>query len=690
MQLNPQQNEIVNFPQDESCLVIAGAGSGKTAVIAHKAIKMAKLLESGRNLQMLTFSNKAAKEMKARVQRVNGIIPPNILMDTFHSYGMKLIKADPEGFGLAPEFSLLNETDVKRMLRALAHEFGLPKKIVDPADKKRLNPINWLNTWSLKRQSGYDVRNQTKNKDVLCESLQANHKLTDQETELAWKTLTGYEEQKQKTNCLDFDDLIFLPLLRVTRDVRFLETVRSELGALIVDEYQDTNRIQYGLIAKIAKGFCSATAVGDDDQSIYGWRGAEVKNLTRFQNDFNATTLRLEQNYRSTQAIVNTAHDLIKHNEGRLDKTPFSLGEEGKELTLNAYPDHWQMVREIAEGISRLIGSGVPAKDIAILYRTNRMAGLIEPALRRERISYHVVGGMSLFDRAEVGAITNAVRLARNPQDTHALKSLQQYIDNFGDTSCYAVCDWLVDTPGASLYELPDAIDNVPKRGLASLKAFMDDLQSEALLSHTASAFVDWAINGPMAILEREKDEQIRDKKAQYIQMLAHNIEEELRDRLESGESLTWRDIAVEIALRDAGQTEGGSDQITLSTIHRSKGLEWPYILLVGMSEGLMPLDARSDISDEDAGYSQMEEERRLGYVGITRAKVQCEFFHSARYAFPGSDDDKIYEPSRFLGEMGYSCTNDLDLSNESAEDFSHGSYNDVRNAFTKAMGMSN
>lgn len=689
MQLNPQQSEIVNLPQDQSCLVIAGAGSGKTAVIAQKAIKIAKLLQDGRKLQMLTFSNKAAKEMKARVQRVNGIIPHNILMDTFHSYGMKLIKSDPEGFGLAPEFNLLSETDVKRSLRALAHDLGLPKKI-DPTDKKRLNPMNWLNTWSLKRQAGYDVRNHSKNKEVLCEALQAAHKLTDQETDLAWKTLTAYESHKEQTNCLDFDDLIFLPLLRVTRDEAFLAQIRAELGYIITDEYQDTNRVQYGLIAKIAKGFCAATVVGDDDQSIYGWRGAEVKNMTRFQNDFGATTMRLEQNYRSTKAIVDTANTLIRNNEGRIVKTPFSNGEEGEALTLNAYPDHWAMVRELAEGISRLIQSGVPAKDIAILYRTNRMAGLIEPALRKERIPYHVVGGMSLFDRAEVAAITNAVRLARNPQDVHALKSLAPYIDGFGDTSCYAVCDWLVDTPGASLYELPEAIENVPKRGISALKAFMDDLQSEALLSHTATEFVNWVISGPMAILDREKDEQIREKKEQHVKMLAHNIEDELRDRLEAGEDLTWRDIAVEIALRDAGQTEGSTDQITLSTIHRSKGLEWSNVLLVGMSEGLMPLDARSDISDEDAGYSHIEEERRLGYVGITRAKVSCEFFHSARYAFPGSDEDKIYEPSRFLDEMGYSCVNDLDNSNNVDQEFASGSYNDVRHAINKAMGMSN
>lgn len=687
MRLNDQQIEIVEFPSDQSCLVIAGAGSGKTTVIAQKALRLAKELPAGKNLQMLTFSNKAAKEMKARVQRVNGVIPQSVTIDTFHSFGMKLIKDDPQGFGMGLDFSLLNETDVKRSLRSLAHAYGLPKKL-DPADKKRMNPVSWLNIWSLKRQAGYDVRNHAKNKDFLCEALQSTHRLSQSETELAWKTLSGYEALKEHTNSVDFDDLLYLPLLRVSRDESFLDRVREKIGALLVDEAQDNNRIQYGLIAKIARGYCAVTVVGDDDQSIYGWRGAEVKNLKRFQSDFSATTLRLEQNYRSTQAIVNVARDLIQHNDERIHKSPFSDGPAGDEPTLNAYPDHWQMVREIAEGISRQIHSGVPASDIAILYRTNRMAALLEPALRRERIPYHVVGGMSLFDRAEVAAITNAIRLARNPQDSHALKSLAQYIDGFGDASCYAVCDWLENTPGASLYDLPESIDHLPKKGATALRAFIGDLQSEALLCHAAVDFVEWAIKGPMALLDREKDDQIREKKDQCIRMLAHNIQNELIERQAAGESLSWRDIAVEIALRESGQTEGTTQQITLSTIHRSKGLEWPHVLVVGLSEGLMPLDARSDISDEDAGYSHIEEERRLGYVGITRAKVSCELFHSARYGFPGGDDNKIYEPSRFLSEMGYSCENVMQTDPESVQENQSGSYNEVRMAMNKAMGM--
>jgi superfamily I DNA/RNA helicase len=686
MHLNPQQSEIVEFPLNVSSLVMAGAGSGKTTVIAHRAIKLASLLPDGHTLQMLTFSNKAAKEMKARVKRVNGIVHPAINFDTFHSYGLKLIKSDPTGFGLNSEFSLLNETDVKRTMRALAREAGLPKNL-DSADKKRLNPMNWLNTWSLKRQAGYDVRN-PKNKPELCSALQAAHKLSDHEVELAWQTLSGFESTKQQTNSLDFDDLLFLPLLRVARDPAFLAEVRAGLGACIVDEAQDTNRVQYELVSRIAKGWCAVTMVGDDDQSIYGWRGAEVSNLQRFQRQFQAHDLRLEQNYRSTQRIVNTANDLIKHNDSRLNKTPFSEGEIGEDPVLSTYADSWEMVRDIACGIRRRLDSGVPANEIAVLYRTNRMAVLLEPALRKEGIRYHVVGGMSLFDRAEIVAITNAIRLARNSRDTHALKALTPYIDRFGDASAYAVCDWVESTPGASLYDLPNELADVPKGRMTALKSFLNDLESETLLCHTANDFVKWAIDGPMALLEREKDDLLREKRAIHLQILGDNIEDEARERQAQGENITWREIAVEIALRDAGQTEGSSEQVTLSTIHRSKGLEWLHVMIAGMSEGLMPLNARSDVSDEDAGYSHMEEERRLGYVGITRGKVEVEFFHSDTYHFPGSNDEKAYLPSRFLSEMGYSTEPRVTHTEQAVESYSQSSYADVSSAFKAAMGF--
>lgn len=687
MRLNPQQSEIVDFPLNASTLVIAGAGSGKTTVIAHRVLKLAGQLPEGLNVQMLTFSNKAAKEMKERVKRVNGVIHPAIRFDTYHSFGMKLIKSDPEGFGLTPEFSLLSDTDVKRAIRALAQEAGLPKR-VDKEDKQRLNPMNWLNTWSLKRQAGYDVRNEAKNKAALTQALQETHKLSDGETEMAWATLTGFERLKQSTNCLDFDDLIFLPLLRVARDPAFVEGVRAEIGSLTVDESQDSNRIQYEIVKRIALGHCAVTMVGDDDQSIYGWRGANVRNLQLFLRDFGARDLRLEQNYRSTQRIVNTANQLIEFNESRMPKTPFSEGKEGTDPYLSEYASSWDMVQDIAVGIKRRIADGIAPSEIAVLYRTNRMAMLIEPALRKLGIPYHVVGGMSLFDRAEVVAITNAIRLARNPRDSHALKALTPYIDKFGESSSYAVCDWLERTPAASVYELPSHLDDVPKSRIAALRTFVEELQGEALMSHTAPSFVKWAVEGPMALLEREKDDQLREKRAQHIQLLAENIESELKERASAGEALTWRDIAVEIALRDAGQNEGDQGQVTLSTLHRSKGLEWPEVMLVGMSEGLMPLDARSTVSEEDAGYCHMEEERRLAYVGITRGMHNVEFFHSERYAFPGSEDDKQYEPSRFLTEMGYSPKQLMEHDVAPIDSFQSGSYSDVAVALKTAMGI--
>jgi superfamily I DNA/RNA helicase len=687
MRLNPQQNEIVEYPLEDSILVMAGAGSGKTTVIALRALRLSKLLGDDTHLQMLTFSNKAASEMKARAKRINSILPSNILFDTFHSFGLKLIKSDPQAFGLTADFTLLNDTDVKRSMRALARDAGLAKNL-DSSDKKRLNPMNWLSTWSLKRQAGFDVRNHEKNRAELCTALQAAHKLSDDETLMAWNTLVGYEETKQKTNSLDFDDLLFLPLLKVARDPLFAAEIRKGLGAIITDEAQDTNRIQYELVARIARDHCAVTMVGDDDQSIYGWRGADVSNLRRFQRQFNAHDLRLEENYRSTKAIVNIANDLIQYNEGRLDKTPFSNGDNGAAPDLCAFNDSWDMAREIADGVRRRLSDGVPATEIAILYRTNRMAILLEPALRKAGIPYHVVGGMSLFDRAEVVAITNAIRLARNPLDSHAFKSIVPYIDRFGESSADAVCEWLDNTLGADLYNLPSELPSVPSSRMATLKSFMGDLQSEALMCESAKDFILWAVHGPMALLEREKDDQLREKREHTLDLLSQNIDDELIERVSAGEKITWRDIAVEIALRDAGQTQGGTGQITLSTIHRSKGLEWQHVLLVGMSEGLMPLDARSDVSEEDAGYCHIEEERRLGYVGITRAKTLCEFYHADRYAFPGAPDDKAYKPSRFLGEMGYSLEHKASTANNFEFEQNAPALSQVTNVFKHAMGL--
>ncbi|MDH0959043.1 ATP-dependent helicase [Pseudomonas chengduensis] len=667
MKLNPQQNLIVEHPVTESALVLASAGSGKTTVIARRALVIAGQLNTDQHLQMLTFSNKAAKEMKERVERVGGSGSlHNIRFDTFHSFGLKLLKDDPEGYGLAGDFSLLSDNDCKRSLRALAREYGLPKKI-ESSDKKKMNPVAWFGTWSLARQAGYDVTN-AKNKDAISEQLTAAHDLNPDQLRLAWNTLISYEAQKRQSNSVDFDDLLYLPLIRVAREEEYRGRVRAGLAYVLIDEAQDTNRIQYELVRYIANGHCGVTAVGDDDQSIYGWRGAQVTNLRRFVAHFGAQELRLEENYRSTQAIVNCAARLIRHNQERLEKSPFSRGDVGEEPSVILTNNHYEMADSIAQRISDGLSSGRPASEFAVLYRTNRMALLIEQSMRRYRVPYHVVGGMSLFDRSEVVATISALRLAVNPNDTYALKSVQPYIDGFGEASCYAISDWLNDTPGASLVDIPDQLPNLSARGLSAFNNFYEDLRAEVLFSDDAKSFVKWVVEGPMAVLEREKDDQIRDKKAQHLEALVRDIEIELGDRLQAEPKLTWRGIMQEVALRDARQSEAGTEQVTLSTVHRSKGLEWQEVFIAGFSEGLMPLDSRTELSDDDADCGHVEEERRLAFVSITRAKKFCHLYHADRYAFPGSSDDKVYEPSRFLEEIGYSLNQSA--VEEQTEDF--------------------
>lgn len=652
MQLNPQQQVIVDHPVNESALVMAGAGSGKTTVIAQRGLTIIGQLDVGDHLQMLTFSNKAAKEMKERVKRIGGPSALELIrFDTFHSYGLKLIKADPDGYALSEGFSLLNETDCKRSLRLLAKEFGLPKK-VEGRDRKRLNPVTWFGTWSLARQAGFDVSN-PKNKAELCGRLVEAHQLEGSEVELAWKTLSGYELQKRQSNAVDFDDLLYLPLLRVVRDEPYRQKIRKGLGYVVIDEAQDTNRIQYELVRYVAQGHCGVTCVGDDDQSIYGWRGAEISNLRRFVAHFRATELRLEENYRSTQAIVSCAGDLIRNNRERLEKNPFSKGEMGEKPSLTLSANHYEMADSIAQSIVAGMDSGKPASDFSILYRTNRMAMLIEQSMRRYKIPYHVVGGMSLFDRAEVVAVTSALRLATNPTDVYALKSIQPFIDGFGEASCYALCDWLNDTLGASLADLPDQIPNMTARGLTAFRDFFEDLRAEVMFCDEAPAFVKWVVEGPMAVLDREKDEQIRERKGQHLEALGRDIALELSERQQSESNLTWRDVMQEVALRDARQSEGDKGQVTLSTLHRSKGLEWDEVYIAGFSEGLMPLDSRMELTEEDAACGHMEEERRLAYVGLTRARKACHIHHADTYGFPGGQEDKTYEPSRFIEEMG-------------------------------------
>lgn len=653
MQLNPQQQQALMFPADQSALIIAGAGSGKTTVIAHRAIRLLGLLPGDLSIQMLTFSNKAAKEMKERVRRLGGANTDRLMYDTFHSWGLKRLKDDPQGFGLEGGFTLLMESDTARSVRALAKRHGLPTQM-EGNDRKRLNPSGWLNTWSLARQAGYDVMN-PQNRAVLCDRLIKAHGLEGDEIELAWSTLYGYEIEKQSANSVDFDDLLYRPLLRLAKESGYAEHVRAGIGHVLVDEVQDTNRIQYEMVRRWLAGHCPVTAVGDDDQSVYGWRGAEVSNVRRFVQHFGAMQLRLEQNYRSTQSIVNSATSMIRLNVGRLDKSPFSTADIGEPPSVECVSDSRAMSELLCSRIGSLIESGVSLKEIAVLYRTNRMAMLLEQSLRRHGIPYHVVGGMSLFDRAEVVAVTSAIRLALNPRDCYALKNLIPYIDGVGAGSGYLVQEWMEADPARSMHRLREGVPGLSEKRLEALSRFFGELTSLVVSGATVDEFIDWVVAGPMQVLERETNPDMRKKREAHLNAMREDIKLEIEERSQSEPDTMWVDVIMDAALREARQSEAEAGQITLSTIHRAKGLEWDHVFIAGSSEGLMPLEKRTELDEDDAGFSHVEEERRLAFVGVTRARKSCTALHADSYAFPGSatHDAQPYEVSRFVAEMG-------------------------------------
>lgn len=665
MQLNSQQQAAVDHPFDRSLLVMAGAGSGKTTVIAERVMRLLKFhSDSNKNVLMLTFSNKAAKEMKERVKRLGG--REGVLFHTFHSFGLFLMRERPDVYGLCKDFSILNESDMVRSVRQIASKNGLPAaKDLTADDKKRLNPVKWLGTWSLARQAGFNVENKD-NRLELIKRLADKHNLSDDEAKLAYSTLRVYESVKRNTSAVDFDDLIYLPLYQLAKNEGYRKSVQAIIGSVVCDETQDSNRVQTELVRYIAQGHCAVTCVGDDDQSIYGWRGADVTNLRRFVSYFKADQLRLEQNYRSTQAIVKSAGKLIENNQSRLPKVPFSMGSEGVAPALKQYSDSYTMADDLGAQLANAIKRGERPDSFAVLYRTNRMALLLEQSLRRSNVPYTVVGGMSLFDRSEIVAVTSALRLASNPRDTFALKNITPFVDGFGGASCYAICEWIEANDDANLYVLPDELNGVPAKAMAAIKTLMSELSIEALMCDDPLEFVDWCASGLLKVLDREKDGELRERKESHLQMMANDISNEVAERKENGDNVNWRAVMLEVALREVRQSESDLGSVTLSTIHRSKGLEWDKVIIAGASNGLFPMDNRND-DDEESGFVHYEEERRIAYVALTRARKECTFLHADKYNFPGSENnEKVYEPSTFLGEMGVSQA----ISFSSEDDF--------------------
>jgi len=648
-------------------IVLAGAGSGKTATLCART---GRLLDSGvtpSSILFLTFSRKAATEIKNRQSNLFGQSGADVKVDTFHGFGYRFMQLYKDLFGLSEDsrWAIMNESDQKRMLSELGKEKCDEAGVEYKSFRKFL--MEKFSYWSGMKQEGKCPQNKSDALKYLAEFHQkktgeAQMKVT-QWDHIAAQTLVDYEKEKRKGGYLDFDDLLLLPARALNKFPKIAEALAAEYEYIMVDESQDTNLIQYLTVKMLGMCHGNVVMVGDDDQSIYGWRGAKVANLRRFMKDFDAPVQRLEENFRSHSGIVETARKLINHNEARLPKQPFSNRQDGIPPSLDVAETDRDMARQIVSRVQDLQKNNVPLADMAVLYRTNRMTQVLEPAFKQAGIPYSVVGGMSFYERAEIQAVVACVRICAKNDDFHALRLLQPYIDGVGKKGMSEVIENLKDDD-KSLLDLTMAKGDSARRygkSALALKAFVAGVMVHAYLDNdeanrgpqeSVEYLVQWMKDGPMKILDREKDDILRMKRDKNLEQLCFEI----------GNAGTpdWIEYLMEAPITDYVAEKADSDYLTLSTVHRSKGLEWPHVMIAGFSEGIMPMDrqatnpsAKPDPTgeDEDDG-GKPEEERRTAYVAITRAAETCSLFHANEYRFPGSEAVRL-DLSTYASEMG-------------------------------------
>ncbi|GKW11544.1 MULTISPECIES: DNA helicase Rep [Pectobacterium] len=633
MRLNPSQQHAVEFVTGP-CLVLAGAGSGKTRVITNKIAHLIRQCGyQARHIAAVTFTNKAAREMKERVAQTLGRKETRGLMiATFHTLGLEIIKREYAALGMKANFSLFDDQDQMALLKELTEQWLENDKVLL---QQLISTIsNWKNDLIDPAGAAATARSERDKLFVHCYSL--------------------YHEHLRACNVLDFDDLILLPTLLLKQNAEVRERWQNRLRYLLVDEYQDTNTSQYELVKLLVGTRARFTVVGDDDQSIYSWRGARPQNLVLLQQDFPALdVIKLEQNYRSSGRILKAANILIANNPHVFEKRLFSelgYGDELKVITANN-EDH-EAERVVGELIAHHFIKKTQYGDYAILYRGNHQSRLFEKMLMQNRIPYRISGGTSFFSRPEIKDLLAYLRVLTNPDDDSAfLRIVNTPKREIGPATMKKLGEW-AGQRNKGLFSASFDLglsQSLTGRGLESLQRFTQWLAEIARLAEREPvAAVRDLIHG----LDYESWLYETSPSPKAAEMRMKNVNQlfswmtEMLEGSELDEPMTLTQVVTRFTLRDMmerGESEEELDQVQLMTLHASKGLEFPYVFLVGMEEGLLP--HQSSI-DED----NVDEERRLAYVGITRA--QRELFFTLCKERRQYGELMRPEPSRFLLEL--------------------------------------
>ena len=635
--LNEPQREAV-VCVDGPLLILAGAGSGKTRVLTHRA---AYLISERRvppyRILAVTFTNKAAKEMKNRVEELVGARADLMWISTFHSLCARMLREDIPSLGYKKSFTILDESDQTAVV------------------KKCLDDLN-ISGDMFKPQAVLAAISSAKNELIGPEELEANAR--DPRTRTMGQIYAAYQSTLVRGNALDFDDLITLAVRLLRECPEILEKWQDRFEYLMVDEYQDTNHAQYILVKLLAARSRNLCVVGDDDQSIYEWRGADIRNILDFERDYpEARVIKLEQNYRSTQNILNAANCVIANNKGRKDKSLWTSRGSGSPIFVHCAENERDEGRFIADEIQRLAAlEGRAYRDFAVLYRVNAQSRAIEEVLLNRGMPYKIVGGLKFYERREIKDVLAYLRVIENPEDSLALERIINVPRRGIGDATLAIVRRLSEEAGVPLYagvELAVRASDTPSRARSGLSQFlqlMEGLQSrkgEATVSQLVEMVLEKT--GYIRELEREQTLEAEGRIENLRELLTVTQEFEARrmeNSVEDGGGPT--DIGAfleEVSLlTDLDRADLSDDSITLMTMHAAKGLEFPVVFIAGMDENIFPL-ARSAREERS-----LEEERRLCYVGITRAKDRLYLVHSVMRMIYGST--MANAPSRFLGEI--------------------------------------
>lgn len=608
-------------------LVLAGAGSGKTRALTYR---VANLIEHGVPpwaIMAITFTNKAAAEMRERIESLTGAHAADVWVSTFHSGCARILRRDIEKLGYTRSFSIYDDDDQMSAIKEILKRQNIDEKFLPPreikskisdAKNKLLGPQDWF------AQSARDYRSQ-----------------------MVYEIYNAYEEKLKSSNALDFDDLIVKTLELLTLHPPVLEAYQRKIRYIHVDEYQDTNYAQYMLVRLLAQQSQNLCVVGDDDQSIYGWRGADIRNILDFEKDFpNATVIKLEQNYRSTANILDAANQVIAHNENRKDKALWTQQGPGELIRLYRAEDEREEAAWVCQQIRALNAAGEDMARFAVLYRTNAQSRVVEEAFVKSGIRYRMYGGLKFYDRKEVKDILAYLRALVNPADDLSVRRIINVPKRaIGDTTVAELARHAAQEGMPLLTACMDVPDTISSRAKKNVEKFSEMMLNLTMMAETMglTELVQHVIDttGLESQYAKEDSDEARSR--------VENIREfvgavaEFEEKSDHPPTLTeyLENVSLVSDLDDLGK-DGGA--VTMMTLHSAKGLEFPNVFMIGMEENLFP----SSRSREDT--ARMEEERRLCYVGITRARKRLFLSHASRRML--YNQMQFNERSRFLDDI--------------------------------------